>query len=112
MNCALPGILVSFSILSIHNSDLPVRLSTTTLSLSSDHTEHWKTVPDPTLRVLDLILRSVLPADLTCTGLVPPREHEAVPLDIVPPSWTLRRGGAETREIPGVGLSPHQHKQV
>ena len=99
MNFALPGILVSFSILSIHNSDFPVRLSTATLCLSSDYTEYFSV---PVCVTILRVLGTVLLADLP--GLVPPGEHVAVPLDIVPPSWTLRREGAETREIPGVGL--------
>ena len=100
MNFALPGILVSFSILSIHNSDFPVRLSTATLCLSSDYTEYCSVpVCVRILRVLGTVLLAALPCPGPLSG-----KHEAVPLDIVPPSWTLRREGAETREIPGVGL--------
>ena len=112
MNLSLPGILVSLSIDPIDNPDFSVRLSTATLSLPSDHTEDWETVPDGGVTKLR-VLRPLLPADLPGPGLPPPGEHKAVALDIVPASWALPswcRAGAETREIPGVGrLCPHQH---
>ena len=112
MNLSLPGILVSLSIDSIDNPDFPVWQATATLSLPSDHTEDWETVPDGGVTKLR-VLRPLLPADLPGPGLLPPGEHKAVALDIVPacralPSWC--RAGAETREVPGVGwLCPHQH---
>ena len=113
MNIALPGIFVSLSIDSIDNSDFPVWLSTATLSLPSDHTEHGETVPVGGVTILGE-LSSVLAAPLPGPVLVPPGEHEAVALDVVPPGRTFsswRRAGAEIREIPGVGLGPHQHQQ-
>ena len=114
MNFALPGIFVFLHIDSIDNPDLPVRLSTATLSLPPDHTEDGQTVPDGGVTELR-VLRPLLPADLPGPGLLPPGEHKAVALDIVPVCWALSswcRAGAETREVPGVGrLCPHQHQK-
>ena len=60
------------------------------------------------------VLRPVLPAYLPGFGLVPPGEHDAVPLNICPANRTFSsrgRAGTQTGEISRVRVSPGQTQQ-
>ena len=109
MNFSLPWIFIFLCIDPTNNSDLPVGLTTATLSPPPDHTEDRETVPDGRVTILRG-LRPVLPADLRCPGRLPPGELEAVALDTAPACGTLSwaGAGAENGEIQGVGLGHYQ----